>query len=115
MKNLLQKYFVVCALILPFAGAVNSEEMLMVGQGATLCSVFNADIDNEPQKAVVYLAWGHGYMSAINARNTLDSANVDLSSNYDQQMQIDILRTYCAENPKKLMVFGVMELMKMLE
>ena len=83
-----------------------SEEMLMVCQGATLCSVFNVGIVDETQKAFVYLAWGHGYILAINARNKLDSTNTGHQPQSWYPLFMHLLAMDCASAMLEFVIFS---------
>ena len=89
-------------------------QMLMIGYGATSCKVYTQEIENDSSMKKVFVSWAHGYMSAINARNTTTNDDVDLASSLPLSGHIDFLGNYCKKNPDKLFVFGVMELMSIL-
>ena len=88
--------------------------MLMIGYGATSCKVYTQEIENDSSMKKVFVSWAHGYMSAINARNTTTNDEVDLESVLSLSGQIDFLGNYCKKNPDKLFVFGVMKLISIL-
>lgn len=89
-------------------------EMLMIGPGATSCKDYTEEIQNDSSMKQVFVSWAHGYMSAINGRNTTTNDNVDLSSSLPLSGQIEFLSNYCEKNPDKWFLFGVMELMSIL-
>jgi len=106
--------FIMCLTLFMFSSAAKADGMLMIGQGATTCATYNAELQSSPTREMFYLAWAHGYMSAINARNTQTDTSVDLSSQLDTRAQNQFLRGFCMANPDKWFVFGVMELMGIL-
>lgn len=110
----MKKIFIVSFTLFMFSFGAKADEMLMIGRGATTCATYTAEIQNTPTQAMNYLAWAHGYMSAINARNTQTDTSVDLSSSLDTRAQNQFLRGFCMANPDKWFVFGVMELMALL-
>lgn len=109
------KFFVITCLALFLSSSLaKADGMLMIGEGASTCATYNAELQISPKRANVYLGWAHGYMSAINARNTQTDTSVDLSSQLDARAQNQFLREFCIGNPDKWFVFGVMELMNLL-
>ena len=110
MRYLLVLVFVYFSLV----QMVRAEGMLMIGTGATSCDEYIKDISEDPSLNTVYLGWAHGYMSAINARNTRTDSSVNLASALTQDAQIAVLQDYCTRNSAKLFVFGVMILMELL-
>ncbi len=110
----MKKALIICITLCLFGSTAKADGMLMVGQGATTCETYNSEVQRSNARATAYLAWAHGYMSAINARNTQTNTSVDLSSSLDTRAQNQFLRGYCAGNPDKWFVFGVMELMDLL-
>ena len=89
-------------------------EMLMIGYGATSCEGYTQTTQNNGFMKHVFVSWAHGYMSAINARNTTTNNDVNLSSALPLSGQINFLTEYCEKNPDKWFLEGVMELMSIL-
>ena len=89
-------------------------EMLLIGYGATSCGDYTVEIQKDTSMKQVFVSWAHGYMSAINARNTTTNDELDLSSVLPLSGQIDFLSKYCDKHPDKLFVFGVIKLMSIL-
>ena len=110
----MKRILITCLALFLFGSAAKAEGMLMIGQGATTCATYNAEIRTSPARIMAYLGWAHGYMSAINARNTQTDSSVDLFSSLDETAQNQYLREFCMANPDKWFVFGVMELMNLL-
>ena len=110
----MKRIFIISFMPFMFSFGAKADAMLMIGQGATTCATYTAEIQHTPTRAMNYLAWSHGYMSAINARNTTTDTSVDLSSSLDTRARNQFLREFCVANPDKLFVFGVMELMSLL-
>ena len=110
----MKKALIICITLFLFGSAAKADGMLMIGQGATTCETYNSEVQTSTARAMNYLAWAHGYMSAINARNTQFNTSVDLSSSLDTRAQNQFLRGFCVGNPDKWFVFGVMELMDLL-
>ena len=99
-------------------GALHAETSTanIVGLGATTCSTFNHDVQQDFRIQRDYFAWAQGFMSGILVRGPpgRDEGLELIPSGFSMQKQVEFLRTYCAENPDKDYSDGVVELYRTL-
>ena len=110
----MKKLFLIVLLLVPLHA--KGADYLMIGRGGASCSQFNQDIKKSQQWEYIYYSWAEGYMSAINARNSErygKSLNL-LPTSFDGPKQLQYLKTYCAFNPTKSFLVGVMTLFNAL-
>lgn len=81
--------------------SVSAQAVEIVGHGATRCAVFSTDIERDRLAERVYFAWAQGYMSAIlltRPAGTDDQLNLT-PSEFPITLQMEFVRTYCAQRP----------------
>ncbi len=104
------------AIVGPGALPAETPTANIVGLGATTCSTFNRDVQQDFRIQRDYFAWAQGFMSGILVRGP-PGRNEGLElipSGFSMQKQVEFLRTYCAENPDKDYSDGVVDLYRAL-
>ena len=102
--------------LLALVGSTRGDSMIMVGRGSATCLIFLQESSSNPTWDYIYHSWAEGYMSAINARNTISKTDINLSVNSLQgRQQVDFLKDYCQANPDQTFVFAVASLYHQLE
>ena len=88
----------------------------IVGLGATTCSTFNRDVQQDFRIQRDYFAWAQGFMSGILVRGPpgRDEGLELIPPGFSTHKQVEFLRTYCAENPDQDYSDGVVELYRAL-
>jgi hypothetical protein len=78
------------------------------GPGAASCADFAKMYQADPSIEMIFYTWAQGYMSAINMSIMADKRPArELAGEMVDQKRV--LRTYCANNPLKNYMDGVLE------
>jgi hypothetical protein len=81
-----------------------------VGTGVTPCAAYNAMLQIAKTGDEMYFAWAQGFMTALNARAPA-GINVRLAPRgFPTDRQQAFLRDFCAKNPNKKYMDGILEL-----
>jgi hypothetical protein len=91
---------------------VLSSDYLMIGRGLAPCGHFNQEIKQNSSWEYIYHSWAEGYLSAINSRNQERfGIAINLSPiSFEGPAQLSFLKKYCAFNPNKEFIYGVIAL-----